>query len=89
MQNFVLVGFMNPTVKRNQKKFMMFYPSDTFTIIWELIISIILLISCLITPLSLAFPHFEDITTYWRFTLCIDIVFGLEILINFRTAYED
>ena len=42
------------------KKCYMLYPDEIFKITWELIISLILLISVFLTPYQLAFPDLED-----------------------------
>ena len=51
-------------------------------------ISVILLISCSITPLNFAFSEeLEAITWYMACGYAIDIFFALEIVINFNSAF--
>ena len=69
---------------------MIMYPSDSIAFAWELIISLVLLVSCFTTPISLAFPTLEtDSPNYRMFTVILDCIFLFEIFINFRYAFED
>ena len=57
---------------------------------WEIIISLILLISCFLTPVNLAFPHLEgEDFGYALFIIFIDIMFAIDIFVNFFMAFED
>lgn len=57
---------------------------------WEGFISIILLTSCFTTPISLAFPLLEEeYYNYKIFSIVIDLIFLMEIILNFRYAFED
>jgi hypothetical protein len=53
-ENMILLGILTPNVIEERKRFML-YPDDTFYIYWDMFISLILLISCMITPLNFAF----------------------------------
>ena len=66
------------------------YPQDTGVVAWEVLISLILLVSCVTTPVNLAFPDLEP-NHYWYGTMhmVIDIMFAIDILFNFNTAFED
>jgi len=73
------------------RKPFMFYPNDTIKVMfWDLLISIILLITCLITPFNLAFQdEVEEIDWYIKMNYLIDILFGIDIIVNFFTAYQN
>jgi hypothetical protein len=65
------------------------YPNDKFPIFWDLVVTVILLASCLMTPINLAFPHLADDTNWTTACLIIDFLFLMDIFINFFSAYED
>ena len=53
-ENMILLGILTPNDVKEKKR-MMLYPDDSFYIYWDMFISVILLISCMITPLNFAF----------------------------------
>ena len=53
-ENMILLGILTPNDVQEKKSFML-YPDDSFYIYWDMGISVILLISCMITPLNFAF----------------------------------
>ena len=53
-ENMILLGILTPNDVKEKKR-MMLYPDDCFYIYWDMFISFILLISCMITPLNFAF----------------------------------
>ena len=68
----------------------MLYPDKNSKIFWDLFVSTILLMSCLITPFDLAFPHISDeYFGYYCFTLSLDCMFLIDIIINFLSATQD
>ena len=69
----------------------LFYPTDTAKVmVWDLLISIILLLTCFITPFNLAFAEeVESVYWYVAFNYSIDFLFLLDIFINFNTAYQN
>lgn len=57
---------------------------------WDLIITICLLISCILTPFNLAFTdELEEVYWYVIFNYMIDLFFAIDIFINFNTAIVD
>ena len=64
------------------------YPEDMFKkVFWELFISLCLLITCILTPFNLAFDEYvHGFPGYVWFSYSIDIIFALEIILNFNTA---
>ena len=57
--DLILLGLALPKRKINKKPCML-YPDDRFAMFWEIFISIVLMISCTTTPISLAFPELEE-----------------------------
>ena len=87
--DLIMAGLAQP--KRNIiKKTCMMYPDDLKAMIWEGLISIVLLTSCFTTPISLAYPNLqnEDLG-YGALNITLDLIFAFEIILNFRYAYED
>ena len=57
---------------------------------WDVFISIILMVSCFTTPFDLAFPQVsEEGPVYAGFSTSMDILFLIDIIINFFSAFED
>lgn len=75
---------------KNPKRFM-FYPSSTFKVMfWDVLASVFLLITCILTPINLAYSdELEQVIWYLNFNYAIDIFFGLDILMNFNSATVD
>jgi hypothetical protein len=68
----------------------MLYPDYAVTQCWELFITIILLLSCFLTPIDLAFNDIRP--NYIEFHIImslIDVMFGIQIILTFFTATED
>lgn len=57
---------------------------------WDLTISILLLITCVTTPFDLAFAQeIDDVKWYTIFRNTIDILFAIDIVVIFNTAYQN
>ena len=51
-------------------------------------ISVVLLVSCVITPINFAFSDELESVNWWlEFNIIIDVFFFIEIIINFNTAF--
>ena len=63
------------------------YPENKNKGIWDLIMTFVLLISCVITPLDIAFDsdNPSQIDTFVKVT--IDVLFCIDIIVCFFTAY--
>lgn len=73
---------------RDNRRRCMFYPEDTLKGYWDLVISLILIITCSITPFAIAF--YEQNDTSWNvFDFVTDIFFFVDIIIIFNTAFYD
>ena len=60
--------------------------------VWNLLIIIMVLYTASVSPYRLAFAD-DFIVNGWSkffaaFEICIDVIFGIDIIINFITAYE-
>jgi hypothetical protein len=65
--------------------------TSLFKIIWNIFIIIALAYTAIFTPYRTAYLSHEElikINTYYYFEIFIDILFGLDIFINFVTSYE-
>lgn len=74
-------------VRENRKVFLL-YPEDTLKGYWDLTISLALILTCSITPYAIAFEGEKD-TTWNIFDIIIDIMFGIDIVLIFNSAYYD
>lgn len=80
-------------------KAMLFYPTDTIKLYWDIITSIMLVTACFMTPFSLAFEEYDKFAndtslfvfkdTWSSIESVVDIVFIIEILVCFNTSYYD
>lgn len=75
-------------VSRENRKTWMFYPEDIFINYWNLFITLLLMVVCVYTPIEIAFAdigeHKIDV-----FSLVIDILFLIDMIIIFNCAYYD
>lgn len=56
---------------------------------WDLFITVILLVTCILTPYNIAFSGIEQDISMFIISLLIDVFFFFDILIIFNTAYYD
>ena len=68
-------------------------PNSMFKMFWNLLIIVMVLYTASISPYRLAFAD-EFVVNGWSqffalFEILIDIIFGIDIIINFISAYED
>lgn len=73
------------------KKLFLFYPPNTFKdIYWDLMQSVCLLVTCILTPFNLAFTdELAEIKWYIWFNYTIDIIFFVDVVFNFNSAFTD
>ncbi|OMJ67731.1 hypothetical protein SteCoe_35024 [Stentor coeruleus] len=67
----------------------LFHPKRGFKAKWDVLLSFVLIYSCIISPYALAFSH-THICNYWcGFDLITDSILILDIFISFNTAVYD
>ena len=85
-----MLGIKKPRDDTMQRKAFMLYPNDTMKMVWDIFISIVLLISCFTTPFDLAFANLiNDYPSYRIFGNVIDGLFLLDIFISFFSATQN
>lgn len=63
-------------------------PSSSMKLKWDLFIGLLIVISVVIVPLRLGFDI--DATPAWKtFDYATDVMFAIDIIVNFRTCYND
>lgn len=70
----------------------LFEPDSVFKSNWDLFISVVLIISCLITPYRMAFVDEEKLKEFDRWiylVYSIDMLFLIDIIIIFNSSYYD
>lgn len=73
--------------ERKEKKMFLLYPEDPGKKYWDFYITIILLISCVITPLRIAFAENEEPLEWQLINGFIDICFAIDIIVVFCSAF--
>ena len=64
----------------------MIYPNYDWKRNWDALITLILLITCMITPYRLAFAGADP--PFWLFVnIAVDLMFAIDIVLSFLTAY--
>ena len=74
------------THRSNMNKYL-FYPENKFKMWWDLFMTLVLLITCLVTPVDIAFQ--PDTLGVDIMNILIDILFGCDILVIFNTVFYD
>ena len=70
---------------RDNRKGWIFYPEDRMKSWWDLIITLVLLVTCIETPYDIAFSDAEFSISY--FNLMLDMFFILDIIVIFNSAF--
>ena len=74
---------------RDSKVYLLFYPEDSSKENWDMFITLILLISCIVTPLRIAFGDVHEPLGWEIFGDSIDCLFLADILVLFNSAFYD
>jgi len=75
---------------RDRKKMFLLYPDDKMTKIWELLTTITLILTCLLTPTYIAFHDGNEDDSGFsvqHVNLIIDMIFGIDIIVVFFSPY--
>lgn len=75
-------------IRRPGESHYLIYPDDSFTSFWDIFIALVLIFSCTVTPYRLALVS-EDTPNWVVTNVFIDIMFLLDIILIFNTAYYD
>lgn len=78
--------------QRDNKKRYICYPEDRLKNIWEVVISLSLMIACTTTPVYIAFhdsSETEEMSSWEIMNLVLDCIFGVDIFIMFLSAFFD
>ena len=62
-------------------------PSSQFKTFWNIIVILLLLYTSTVVPYQVAFVD-EDTLMMTAFNSLVDVLFGVDIIINFLSAYE-
>jgi len=74
--------------RRENRKPYLIYPEDSFKQTWDLYIAIVLVTTCLITPVRIAFFETDDLT--WTIiNYVIDFFFFIDMIVSFSTCFYD
>ena len=63
-------------------------PTDTFIIIWTIIIMLLLIMTAIFTPYTASFIEDGDLL-FDKLDLVFAIGYGIDLIINFLLAYQD
>ena len=74
---------------RKDKKKYLLYPEDQKKVKWDLFITVVLLVSCMLTPYNIAFGDIIEPLEWTIINLSIDAFFFVDIVIIFNSAYYD
>jgi hypothetical protein len=75
-------------LRKKQRKRCVVYPDNKARARWELTVTILLLLTLLITPWNLGFSEEENTETI-VFESLLDIVFFVDLIVNFFFAFND
>ena len=67
----------------------MIYPGNRYKDNWDIIMAVVLIVSCLISPVRIAFPDDEEPVGWSIYNYSIDSLFLLDIIVTFNTALHD
>ena len=65
------------------------YPENRNKAIWDLWMTFVLLVTCMVTPLNIAFEDGDDALGTLIIDTIVDSLFGVDILVIFNTAFYD
>lgn len=72
------------TKRKNRKKCIL-YPEDKLKNTWDLLMTLILLITCIETPYDIAFT--DSTISYTAFNSILDLIFLMDIVMIFNSAF--
>lgn len=72
--------------ERLNRKACLLYPEDRMKVNWDLFITFILLLACVVTPIRIAFDQEND-TGWIILDSVVDFLFFVDMVIIFNTAF--
>jgi len=74
--------------KRDSYKYFIIYPENRHKSGWDLFMTVVLILTCIMTPLSIAFSDSDNADdSGFDIDYVIDTLFLIDIIIIFNTAY--
>lgn len=73
---------------REQRRACMLYPEDKFKHKWDAVMALVLILTCAVTPIRIAFYERDDIV-WMVINYIIDFLFLCDIVLIFNTAFYD
>lgn len=67
----------------------MIYPENKVKDNWDIVMAVVLIVSCLISPVKIAFPDDVEPVGWVVYNYSIDSLFFLDIIVTFNTALLD
>ena len=74
--------------RKNQTPYII-YPENKQKGIWDLFMTLVLIITCIQTPLNIAFERLEDSQFSIILDYVVDLLFLIDIVVIFQSAYYD
>ena len=74
---------------RANKVKLLLYPEDVIKENWDFFIIIVLIVTCITTPYRIAFGEIEEPLGWKILSEIVDIIFLLDILVIFNSAFYD
>lgn len=65
------------------------YPEDQFKSYWDMSMTFLIFITCILTPINMAFTKDEENFGIQVFDSVINVLFFIDVMIQFNTAFYD
>ena len=79
--------FNKEFIEDRQRHFLIIYPDNSYKEAWDLFITLVLLLSCIMTPINIAYAKNPTTLTESILNTTIDCLFLCDIIVNFSAAY--
>ena len=75
--------------KRSNRIWYIIYPENPKKNSWDLLIAFVLIITCSVSPMQISFYEDENFGVWSNIEIFFDVLFGIDIIVNFLSAYYD
>ena len=75
--------------RKHKKGSWLLYPEDPHKVSWDLFITLILMISCILTPYNIAFIDDPEPLHWMIINYTIDTLFAIDIIVIFQSCHYD